>query len=122
NHDVGTVVLLHECEQGQCDAGDRRCDQQQQPQLDDRLGLEPQCVGHDVGDGFECIRLAMEYVVIRDSSAVQREEECTTDNSHGGSYDHSPTQEISDEELYVLVAPATGAPQRLTHMPPRRPL
>src|SRR6185437_12487318 len=68
------------------------------------------------------VRLPMEHVIIRDSSTMQRQKERAAHKSHHRGDDHSPTQEIPDEKLHVLVAPAAGAPQRLTHMPPRRPL
>src|SRR6185437_4582789 len=122
NHDVGTVVLLHECDQGKRYAGDRRCDQQQQPELDHRLRLEPQRVGNDIRNGLECIGLPMKYAVVRDPATMQREKEGAAYESHHRRYDHSPAQQISDEELHVLVAPPSCTPQRLAHMPPRSPL
>jgi|SRR5665213_2548481 len=119
---IHVVVLLEEREQRKCNSCNRSRNEQEDAELYQCLRAQPKCIARDFLYAFKCIRLPAEHPVISDAIPVQRQEQYASSRRNRCSDNHSPTEQISNEQLNVLVAPPSSAPQWITQMPPRNPL
>ena len=122
NYNIDMIVLLEKGEQRKCNARDWRRDQKEDSELNQPFWTQVKCTSRDLGHALERIWLSVEFPIISNVATVQEEKQDSSDRGDTCGYNHSPAEQIANEQLNMFITPASRSPQWVAQMPPRNPL